>query len=53
MKYLMLGESEELIKKAFGIKEEKNTKVNKTRVERLRKELECHVKEMLKEKTYA
>lgn len=53
MKHLMLGESEELIKKAFGLSEVKEVKTDKKKVENIRKKLELEVKKMLKEKKYA
>lgn len=48
MRYLKLGESEELIKKAFGIKEKEQKKsVRLKRIEKIRKDLENSIKDIM------
>lgn len=48
MKYYRLGESEELIKEAFGIKKSnKKNSMNAKKIENIRKKLENKVKDIL------
>lgn len=49
MKYFRLGESEELIKEAWGIDIDNNKKQNSKKIEKIRKELEKYVKSILSE----